>query len=216
MPQLGETVTEGTITRWFKQVGDHVGMDEILFEISTDKVDSEVPSPVAGTLTEIFAGEGDLVEVGQVLARIGDPAAAPVAAPQPAEPQTAPAPAPHPAGQVAAEPRAWGAKNGRGRVRLRRSLRGRSCRSRGLGVRLRVGSRLRPSLRGRSCRSRGMSLRPDPGPRRQPRRLSYRQPTAPTHLRLRPRVCPRPPRRPYQPLTLGPTRGQGAPLRRAR
>lgn len=72
MPQLGETVTEGTITRWFKQVGDAVAMDEILFEISTDKVDSEVPSPVAGVLNEILAQEGDVVEVGQVLARIGD------------------------------------------------------------------------------------------------------------------------------------------------
>ncbi|MEM7141881.1 MAG: biotin/lipoyl-containing protein, partial [Actinomycetota bacterium] len=80
MPQLGETVTEGTITQWFKQVGDAVAMDEILFEISTDKVDSEVPSPVAGTLTEILAQEGDVVEVGQVLARIGDAADAPAAA----------------------------------------------------------------------------------------------------------------------------------------
>ena len=72
MPQLGETVTEGTINRWFKQLGDHVEMDEILFEVSTDKVDSEVPSPRAGTLTEILANEGDTVEVGQVLARIED------------------------------------------------------------------------------------------------------------------------------------------------
>ncbi|MCQ3813128.1 MAG: 2-oxo acid dehydrogenase subunit E2 [Acidimicrobiia bacterium] len=72
MPQLGETVTEGTINRWFKQLGDHVEMDEILFEVSTDKVDSEVPSPRAGTLTEILADEGDTVEVGQVLARIED------------------------------------------------------------------------------------------------------------------------------------------------
>ena len=62
MPQLGETVTEGTITRWFKNVGDTVAMDEILFEVSTDKVDSEVPSPIAGTLTEILANEGAVVE----------------------------------------------------------------------------------------------------------------------------------------------------------
>jgi pyruvate dehydrogenase E2 component (dihydrolipoamide acetyltransferase) len=72
MPQLGETVTEGAITRWFRQIGDDVAMDEILFEISTDKVDSEVLSPVAGVLSEIRALEGDVVEVGQVLARIGD------------------------------------------------------------------------------------------------------------------------------------------------
>ncbi len=72
MPQLGETVTEGTITQWFKNVGDSVAMDEILFEVSTDKVDSEVPSPVAGVLTEILAAEGDVVEVGQILCRVGD------------------------------------------------------------------------------------------------------------------------------------------------
>ena len=61
MPQLGETVTEGTITKWFKQVGDEVKLDEPLFEVSTDKVDTEVPSPVAGMLTEIKAHEGDTV-----------------------------------------------------------------------------------------------------------------------------------------------------------
>lgn len=109
MPQLGETVTEGTITRWFKAVGDHVEMDEILFEVSTDKVDSEVPSPVAGALVEIFANEGDLVEVGQVLARIGDPAAAPPAEPQIAsepepDPQPQPEPGPEPRPQTAPEP----------------------------------------------------------------------------------------------------------------
>ncbi len=79
MPQLGETVTEGTITRWFKQVGDEVAVDEALFEVSTDKVDTEVPSPVAGVLAEIMAGEGDLVEVGQVLARVGEAGEAPPA-----------------------------------------------------------------------------------------------------------------------------------------
>ena len=80
MPQLGETVTEGTITRWFKQVGDEVALDEALFEVSTDKVDTEVPSPVAGVLAEILADEGDLVEVGQVLARVGAAGDAPPAA----------------------------------------------------------------------------------------------------------------------------------------
>jgi pyruvate dehydrogenase E2 component (dihydrolipoamide acetyltransferase) len=110
MPQLGETVTEGTITRWFKQVGDTVAADEVLFEVSTDKVDSEVPSPAAGVLTEILVPEGETVAVGSVLARVGDagaslaPAAAPVAdapdiesaaatpAPETVEPVAAPAP----------------------------------------------------------------------------------------------------------------------------
>src|SRR6185437_6167862 len=77
MPQLGETVTEGTITRWFKQVGDDVKADEPLFEVSTDKVDTEVPSPVAGTLSEIKAQEGDTVPVGAVIAVVGDAGAAP-------------------------------------------------------------------------------------------------------------------------------------------
>ena len=72
MPQLGETVTEGTITRWMKGVGDAVERDEPLFEVSTDKVDSEVPSPAAGVLTEILVPEGETVEVGVRLAVIGD------------------------------------------------------------------------------------------------------------------------------------------------
>ena len=106
MPQLGETVTEGTVVRWFKQVGDEVALDEALFEVSTDKVDTEVPSPVAGVLSEILANEGDVVEVGQVLARVGSEAAAPAPAEPPArlppaepepEPEPpAPAPAPQP------------------------------------------------------------------------------------------------------------------------
>src|SRR6266540_4283396 len=75
MPQLGETVTEGTITRWLKQVGDHVDADEPLFEVSTDKVDSEVPAPTAGTVTEIIVQEGETAEVGARLAVISDGAA---------------------------------------------------------------------------------------------------------------------------------------------
>ncbi len=98
MPQLGETVTEGTITKWLKQVGDKIDEDEVIYEVSTDKVDSEVPSPVSGYLTEIRVPEGETAEVGAVLAVVGDappggggePAAeaAPVAeaAPQPEAP----------------------------------------------------------------------------------------------------------------------------------
>ncbi|MFB9313893.1 2-oxoglutarate dehydrogenase, E2 component, dihydrolipoamide succinyltransferase [Nocardioides plantarum] len=72
LPALGESVTEGTVTRWLKQVGDTVAVDEPLLEVSTDKVDTEIPSPVAGTLLEIKAAEDDTVEVGAVLAVIGD------------------------------------------------------------------------------------------------------------------------------------------------
>src|SRR5919112_6372554 len=72
MPQLGETVVEGTITRWLKQEGDTVEEDELLVEISTDKVDSEVPSSAAGTIQKILVQEGDTVSVGTPLAVIGD------------------------------------------------------------------------------------------------------------------------------------------------
>jgi pyruvate dehydrogenase E2 component (dihydrolipoyllysine-residue acetyltransferase) len=91
MPQLGETITEGTITRWFKSVGDTVTEGESLFEVSTDKVDSEVPSPVSGVLTEIQAHEGDTVDVGAILAVIGDSASDSAAN---SAPNSAPAPAP--------------------------------------------------------------------------------------------------------------------------
>ncbi|MCB1251340.1 MAG: dihydrolipoyllysine-residue succinyltransferase, partial [Acidimicrobiales bacterium] len=94
LPQLGETVTEGTITRWFKQIGEAVALDEVLFEVSTDKVDSEVPSPVAGVLTEIRVAEGDTVPVGTVIAVVSADGAAPVAAPvEPAPAEAAEAPA---------------------------------------------------------------------------------------------------------------------------
>ena len=96
LPQLGETVTEGTITRWFKKVGDSVAADEPLFEVSTDKVDTEVPSPVAGVLTEIRVPEGETVPVGAVIAVVGDAGSAPAPAPAP-EAAPAPAPAPEPA-----------------------------------------------------------------------------------------------------------------------
>ena len=106
LPQLGETVTEGTITRWFKKVGDAVAADEPLFEVSTDKVDTEVPSPVAGTLTEIRVKEGDTVPVGTVIAVVGAASGAsvqPAPAPAPA-PVAQPAPAPAPVAQSAPAP----------------------------------------------------------------------------------------------------------------
>ncbi len=88
MPQLGESVTEGTITRWLKKVGDHVTADEPLVEISTDKVDTEIPSPVTGILLSLSAQEDDVVEVGAELALIGEEseAGAPAAAPEPPAP----------------------------------------------------------------------------------------------------------------------------------
>ncbi|PRX48490.1 2-oxoglutarate dehydrogenase E2 component [Prauserella shujinwangii] len=87
LPELGESVTEGTVTRWLKQVGDQVEVDEPLLEISTDKVDTEVPSPVAGTVLEISAQEDETVEVGGQLAVIGEPGAQAETPAAPAEPQ---------------------------------------------------------------------------------------------------------------------------------
>ncbi|MFE1922100.1 biotin/lipoyl-containing protein, partial [Streptomyces asoensis] len=97
LPALGESVTEGTVTRWLKQVGEEVAEDEPLLEVSTDKVDTEIPAPVAGVLLEITVGEDETAEVGAKLAVIGAPGAAPAAAPAPAAPApaaAAPAPAP--------------------------------------------------------------------------------------------------------------------------
>ena len=116
LPQLGETVTEGTITRWFKKIGDTVAADEPLFEVSTDKVDTEVPSPIAGVLTEIRVPEGDTVAVGTVIAVVGDASSAPApaaAAPAAVAPASAAetlassqvsAPEPAPAAPAAAAP----------------------------------------------------------------------------------------------------------------
>jgi len=106
LPELGESVTEGTVTRWLKQVGDSVAVDEPLLEISTDKVDTEVPSPVAGTLLEISVNEDETVEVGGKLAVIGDASAAPAApAPEPQpEPESKPEPTPAPQQQAPAQP----------------------------------------------------------------------------------------------------------------
>jgi pyruvate dehydrogenase E2 component (dihydrolipoamide acetyltransferase) len=98
MPALGESVTEGTVTRWLKQVGDTVAVDEPLLEVSTDKVDTEIPSPVAGTLLAISVGEDETVPVGAELARIGDASAAGGSGGgAPAAEQPAPAPAEQPA-----------------------------------------------------------------------------------------------------------------------
>jgi pyruvate dehydrogenase E2 component (dihydrolipoamide acetyltransferase) len=112
MPQMGESIVEGTLTKWLKKQGDHVERDEPLFEISTDKVDTEIPSPSAGTLAEILVEEGKTVGINTVVARLSDGAAgaaAPAAAEKPAEakkpeppPQSAPAPAAKPTEPVAA------------------------------------------------------------------------------------------------------------------
>src|SRR6476661_7723314 len=91
MPQMGVSVSEGTITKWNKQVGDTIEADETLLEISTDKVDTEVPSPASGVVSEILVQEGETVDVGTLLARIGgEVGAAAPAAPAP-EPATQPA-----------------------------------------------------------------------------------------------------------------------------
>ncbi|SFE74603.1 2-oxoglutarate dehydrogenase, E2 component, dihydrolipoamide succinyltransferase [Streptomyces mirabilis] len=103
LPALGESVTEGTVTRWLKEVGEEVAEDEPLLEVSTDKVDTEIPAPVAGVLLEIVVGEDETAEVGAKLAVIGAPGAAPAAAPAPAAPAPAAA-APAPAAPVAPAP----------------------------------------------------------------------------------------------------------------
>src|SRR5207248_3579972 len=99
MPQMGESIVEGTLTKWLKKPGDHVERDEPLFEISTDKVDTEIPSPAAGTLAEVLVEEGKTVGINTIVARIdeggGAAAAKPAAAaapPQPAKPPAAAAP----------------------------------------------------------------------------------------------------------------------------
>ncbi|ADI10909.1 putative dihydrolipoamide S-succinyltransferase [Streptomyces bingchenggensis BCW-1] len=94
LPALGESVTEGTVTRWLKEVGDSVEADEPLLEVSTDKVDTEIPAPTSGTLLEILVAEDETAEVGAKLAVIGAAGAAPAAAPAPAAPPPPAAPAP--------------------------------------------------------------------------------------------------------------------------
>src|SRR5690349_12523612 len=104
MPALGESVTEGTVTRWLKQEGEQVEADEPLLEVSTDKVDTEIPSPASGVLTKILVAEDETVDVGAELAVIGGgdggEAPAPAAQEAPAE-AAAPAPEPEPAQQEA-------------------------------------------------------------------------------------------------------------------
>jgi pyruvate dehydrogenase E2 component (dihydrolipoamide acetyltransferase) len=89
MPELGETITQGTITRWFKEVGDTVAVSEALFEVSTEKVDAEVPSPLAGTITKILIGLGETVDVGTIVAEIDAVGSAPSTATAPPAPATA-------------------------------------------------------------------------------------------------------------------------------
>src|SRR3954452_11200983 len=90
MPALGESVTEGTVTRWLKQEGDQVEADEPLLEVSTDKVDTEIPSPAAGTLSKILVAEDETVEVGAQLAVIGGGGGGAASAPAPQQEQQAP------------------------------------------------------------------------------------------------------------------------------
>jgi 2-oxoglutarate dehydrogenase E2 component (dihydrolipoamide succinyltransferase) len=109
MPELGESVTEGTVTRWLKKVGDSVAVDDPLVEVSTDKVDTEIPAPVAGTLLAITAEEDDVVAVGGELGKIGAEGAAPAAEPAPEptpEPKPEPKPKPKPEPEPKPEPKA--------------------------------------------------------------------------------------------------------------
>src|SRR5215208_4535576 len=104
MPQMGESIAEGTLSRWIKKVGDAVQRDEPIFEISTDKVDAEIPAPNAGVLAEILVQEGQTVPVGTVVARLETEKGASIAAPasQPSQPSQPSAPAASPAPAAAA------------------------------------------------------------------------------------------------------------------
>src|SRR6202048_3318390 len=98
MPQMGESIVEGTLTKWLKKPGERVERDEPLFEISTDKVDTEIPAPAAGTLAEVMVEEGKTVGINTVVARIdeGGGAAQPAAQPEPAAAAPPPPPTPEP------------------------------------------------------------------------------------------------------------------------
>src|ERR1700687_4401580 len=106
MPALGESVTEGTVTRWLKQEGDTVELDEPLLEVSTDKVDTEIPSPAAGVLTKIVAREDDTVEVGGELGVIGEAGESDGQAPAAEEKPEEPEPQPEPETETGPQPRA--------------------------------------------------------------------------------------------------------------
>ena len=111
MPQMGESIAEGTVTKWLKKVGDRVERDEPLFEISTDKVDAEIPSPAAGVLTQILVNENETVEVNTVVAEIdGEGADVQAEAPAAEAPTAAPAPvaAAAPPSRLPAQPEAAG------------------------------------------------------------------------------------------------------------
>ncbi len=184
MPQLGETVTEGTITRWLKQVGESVEADEPLFEVSTDKVDSEVPAPGAGIVSEILVPEGETVEVGTRLAVLGDAGDAPAAPAEPwprrraGAPAAAAAPPPPPAPEAAAgaggEHRARTgscARTRAGRCGHRRAADGTRTRARGgtrrrfrVGAHAHVAHRAAPDRRARP----GSGRHRRHGPRRTP------------------------------------------------
>ncbi len=104
MPQMGESIVEGTLTKWLKKPGEHVERDEPLFEISTDKVDTEIPSPAAGVLKEVLVEEGKTVAISTVVGRIDEHGGNGASAPAPAVAKPAPAPAPPPAPRPAAQP----------------------------------------------------------------------------------------------------------------
>src|ERR1700755_1807600 len=100
MPQMGESIVEGTLTKWLKKPGERVERDEPLFEISTDKVDTEIPSPAAGTLSEVLVEEGKTVGINTVVARISEGGEA-AAKPEAAKPAVAPPPPPPPSAPAA-------------------------------------------------------------------------------------------------------------------
>src|ERR1700685_689440 len=107
MPQMGESIVEGTLTKWLKKAGEHVDRDEPLFEISTDKVDTEIPSPTAGVLKEVLVEEGKTVAISTVVGRIEEGAGHGASAPAAAKPQGATPHGPAPARTAGRAGRRW-------------------------------------------------------------------------------------------------------------